>query len=415
MKKINYIVGLFIIMFVTLSSCGREELNYEKGGEGNTDIKGQLNLSSMVVSLLPEEVVVKSTRAVNTDNYIVRIYNTATNQKVKEWAYKDMPEIITLSTGNYRIEVHSHDPQPVDWEKPYYYTDASFEIHENTITDIGELICTLNSIKVTIDYDEQLLKYMGDDVVVNVKIGAGSVDFVKGESRAAYFYTTDAAPVLVSEFIGSVDGERVVLRKSFTDVAVGQHRMVIYTLKGTDIDGNLENGTINPSIDLDASCPVVDKNNNVTVDPEPTIPDTDPDPEEPENPDKPTIKGNGIGTPLTLPTEEAIAVTVTAPAGIKEMAVDIVSPTLTPEELMAVGLLDHLDLVTPGDLERPLIGLGFPVKDDVLNQTTVSFDISKFGPMLSGLGAGTHKFVITVTDNSGVTIVENLILITQEQ
>lgn len=422
MKKINYILGLLAVSLVIFSSCGREELDYGDRGGDIGGISGQLNLSAMMVTLVEEGLVEEKTevkslsRAVSTDNFIVRVYKiTATGEsKVKEWKYKEMPDIIALSIGEYRLEVHSHDPLPMEWENPYYYVDADFEIHENTITDLGQLVCTQQSIKVTVEYDDELLKHMGDDAVSTVKIGGGSAVFEKGESRAAYFYTKDMPAVLVSEFVGTVAGESIVLRTSFTDVEVSQHRKICYTLKGTDLEGNLENGTITPSFLINAVCEVVNKNNNVTVAPEPVIPDvTEPDPDDPSDEDKPVIVGNGIGTPLTLPTDQTIAVSITAPKGIKELVVDIVSPTLTPEELEAVGLTDHLDLINPGEFEEALIGLGFPVKDEVLNNTQASFDVTMFGPMLSALGAGEHHFVITVVDNAGNDVEEHLVLITQ--
>lgn len=421
MKNINYIISLLTVLLIVFSSCGREELDYGDRGGDIGGISGQLNLSAMFVSLAEEGMEVKSvTRAASTDNFIIRIYKVSVDgeTKVKEWAYKDMPDIVTLSTGKYRLEAHSHNPLPMEWERPYYNTDADFEIHENTITDLGELVCTQQSIKVTVEYDSELLKYMEDDAVSTVKIGSGLAVFEKGESRAAYFYTTDRPVVLVSEFVGTVAGESVVLRTSFTDVETMQHRKIVYTLKGTDLEGNLENGTITPSFQVNAFCEVVNKNNNVTVVPEPVIPDiTEPDPgpgpDEPSGEDAPTITGNGIGAPLTLPTDQAIAVSITAPKGIKELVVDIVSPTLTPEELEAVGLTDHLDLVNPGEFEQALTGLGFPVKDEVLNNTQASFDVTMFGPMLSALGAGEHHFVITVVDNAGNEVEKHLVLITQ--
>lgn len=420
MKKINYILSLLAVSLVMLLSCEREKLDYgDRGGVGG-GVAGQLNLAAMSVTLSTEETEVKSvTRAVSTDNFIIRIYKVSADgeTKVKEWAYKDMPDVVTLSTGKYRLEAHSHDPQPMEWENPYYYVDAEFDIHENTITDLGELICKLHSVKVTVGYDAELQKYMGDDVSVNVKVGSGSADFTKDEARAAYFYTTDFPSVLVSEFTGTVAGESVVLHKSFTDVEAGQHREITYTLKGTDLEGNLENGTMAPSIILNAVCSIVEKNNNVIVDAEPVIPDEsepDPDPDEPTG-DEPVITGTGIGTPVTLPTSEAVAITVSAPKGIKEMTVDIVSPTLTPEELSSVGLTNHLNLVAPGEYETKLSELEFPVKDEVKDQTSVSFSIgSELLLFLNMLGAGEHHFILTVVDNGGGDpVIEHLVLITQ--
>jgi len=93
--------------------------------------------------------------------------------------------------------------------------------------------------------------------------------------------------------------------------------------------------------------------------------------------------------------------------------VDIVSATLTPDELEAVGLSSHLDLAYPGDLRPQLEGLGFPVAENVLGQNKISFDITQFAGLLAALGSGTHQFVMTATDEAGNETIETLTLIAQ--
>lgn len=118
-----------------------------------------------------------------------------------------------------------------------------------------------------------------------------------------------------------------------------------------------------------------------------------------------------------------VDIVVTAAAGVKAFTVQIVSDTLTPSELASAGLCDNLDLVNPekstdstgsmtdmSEIETSLNNLGFPTRDKVLNQTTVSFSITNFLPMLSFTGTGEHNFIMTVTDNNGDTTVKTLML-----
>ena len=70
---------------------------------------------------------------------------------------------------------------------------------------------------------------------------------------------------------------------------------------------------------------------------------------------------------------------------------------LTPEVLDAVGLAPELDLVSPGDYKEPLEGLGFPTGEKVVGQTSVSFDISPFMPLIPLLGTGDSDFRLTAT------------------
>ena len=92
---------------------------------------------------------------------------------------------------------------------------------------------------------------------------------------------------------------------------------------------------------------------------------------------------------------------VNAPNGISTFTVRIDSPLLSAEELASIGLSSNLDLVNPGSMASALSGLGFPV--NIGGETSVSFNISKFIPMLELLGSGTSNFHLTVTDSKGNT------------
>ena len=78
--------------------------------------------------------------------------------------------------------------------------------------------------------------------------------------------------------------------------------------------------------------------------------------------------------------------------------------------LDAVGLAPELDLVSPGDYKEPLEGLGFPTGEKVVGQTSVSFDISPFMPLIPLLGTGDSDFRLTVTDNEGQTTVASIMV-----
>jgi len=75
-----------------------------------------------------------------------------------------------------------------------------------------------------------------------------------------------------------------------------------------------------------------------------------------------------------------------------------------------VGLAPELDLVSPGDYKEPLEGLGFPTGEKVVGQTSVSFDISDFMPLIPLLGTGDSDFRLTVTDNEGQTTVASIMV-----
>jgi hypothetical protein len=104
---------------------------------------------------------------------------------------------------------------------------------------------------------------------------------------------------------------------------------------------------------------------------------------------------------------------ITAPLAIKDFEIEIVSNTLTPEELQAVGLAAEFSLVNSTEMFTSLSGLGFPVGDQVYNQTLISEDklnITNFLGILGMLGAGDHDFVMTVTDMEGNTTTKTVMM-----
>ena len=94
---------------------------------------------------------------------------------------------------------------------------------------------------------------------------------------------------------------------------------------------------------------------------------------------------------------------VKAPLAIADFNVKIISATLTPEELGAVGLAGEFSLVNDSQFFGALNGLGFPTGDAVYGQTEVDLSISNFLSVLAMLGAGEHDFEMSVTDLEGNT------------
>lgn len=113
--------------------------------------------------------------------------------------------------------------------------------------------------------------------------------------------------------------------------------------------------------------------------------------------------GYDITKRQTITSETTCRIEVTAPLGIKDFLVEIISDTLTPEELGVVGLTDKFSLVNPGEYEDKLDGLGFPIKgeENVYGKTYIAgeeLDITSFLSLLGMLGNGDHDFKMTVVD-----------------
>ena len=137
--------------------------------------------------------------------------------------------------------------------------------------------------------------------------------------------------------------------------------------------------------------------------------------------------GYDMSKRYSITDDLTVELVITASAGIKEFSVLIDSEVLTPAELKGVNLCNLLNLVNPeasidttdpentdtSKVRESLINLGFPVGDQVLNQTRVDFSITQFLGLLKITGTGLHDFILTVTDNDGKVTEKTLMLITE--
>ncbi|MBQ2979560.1 MAG: DUF4493 domain-containing protein [Bacteroidaceae bacterium] len=409
MKKILYSL-LTIIAALVITSCEQEKLQTE------TKTTGEVDFTTLIVRY---DASAEIMRAVDVDNFIISVYESNGTSKLAEWSYGSMPEVFTLTAGSYLLKAESCVLQNAAWDTPYYFAQKEFKVEVDKVTAIGEVVCELSNVKVTIEYSSDLLAVMGDDCKVNIALGRGSLDFGKNESRAGYFAVTEESNRMYAYFTGSVDGVVDTTYREIENVKAGEWRILKYSLKQNNTE-NVENGAFALSLSVDVSCSVVEQNNEIDVtedvidDPEGGNNDN-PKPDDPQPVSGPVITATtfDIKEPQIISDELVIVVEVNSESPLAGFYVDIVSATLTPDELEAVGLSSHLDLAYPGDLRPQLEGLGFPVAENVLGQNKISFDITQFAGLLAALGSGTHQFVMTATDEAGNETIETLTLIAQ--
>lgn len=426
MKKIYNIAAWVLAMLIGI---GVGACDKENPFEPTPDkAEGTVSFKKMMVEVQNEENIIKApaTRAaVDVNTFVVTVTDTRSQTDVWQGSYGSMPEVMTLPVGSYEVTVNSGANPDADWDTPYFEGRQSFSIADGEITTVDPVVCKLSNVKVTIIFDPKLKAKMGDDCKVTVvACDRGRLEFGKEETRPGYFKFIAAEgnqPTLVATFTGTVDENYEENFRTYTELKPGNHYKITYTLKGVEPDVPEPSGTVTPGLYVDATVTRVDMTVDVTpgddILDDDLRPGEDDDPTPPDPPvpggETPAITSNdGIllgespqnAAPNTYTEGMVVKINVHSEAegGIKGFTVDIISDTLTPDELTNVGLTQHLDLVSPGQYESGLSGLGFPVNVGGMSDPA-EMDLTEFMPLLQALGAGTSHFVLKVTDANGTT------------
>lgn len=413
MKKYFLICLTLLAGMLAFTACHSEVM------EGQSTGKGELNLASMTAEVNTEvETVYLGSRAESgTDfsNYIVTVYD-AQSQKINQWKYSEMPEIVSLAVGTCTVEVTSAEAPINGFDIPYYKGSTTCEIKENEIVDVPAITCKLANMMFSVEYDEEFKSKMSEDVVTTITVGDNSLEIPGSETHKAYLVAPGGETTSVTVTLkGTIDGEAIDYSERF-DVKTGVHNVIKYDFVPVS-DGTGDGSTLKVAINVDSSLTGSDEVIGVNPGEEPGIDDFPEDGgEEPGDGDgeqnMPTIVGSNFnGSPFDIENDvlnitgaATLKVEINAPNGIAHLYVDIQSETLDVTE---VGLSNSFDLAYPGDLQDGLNGLGFPTGDEVIGKESTVFDISTFTALLLTF-SGDHNFVIHVVDQQNLEVTKVL-------
>lgn len=452
MKILTKTLAAMTVAAMLATGCIKEEPNYRQNGTGGTDgtqsAVGYLSLEGLSMRVIydaetetrPDDTANEtqrpSTRADETqpavDDFLVEILDAEGKSVLKQTygelktAFAGADNRLELPVGSYTMRVRSEEETATPaaaWEHPVYGTTVEVPIRKNEATSVGEVVCKLQSIKVTVLCSADLAAKLTDDTASTVSLGDASMTFALDETRAAYFLPQEESNTLEFKLTGKFADtqEPTDFSKTITGVKAGQWRKIALVISHAD----------KGDIQLDITVDNFVEDEEIVVDgtddsEEPGIeePGTDPDPEpDPEPGTGATIvwKEYDIDSQQTVTADMRIEIDVTAPKGIRSFVVSIESATLTPL-LPTIGLPAQFDLCQIEDPQLQALlgnsieegGLGFPINDEVRNQTYVPFSITYFVQMLVNI-PGEHNFKLDVTDNEGVTVSKTVQLLTPAQ
>lgn len=398
--------------------------------------KGTLNTASILASVNTYEAekedaqgakAPESRAVTDLSPFIVEVVKSD-GSKVASWTYATMPPAPTFAVGTYTVRVKSHNPQPVEWEKPYYAGEQQFQIKANDVTDVEPIVCTLANVRVSIEVTEALKKASAGDVKITFTGEPGvDLEFAPDETRSGYFAYTEGLSTMKVHFEGTVSGAREDFTHVLKDIQPGQHRLVKFALRinpnpPADETGNIE---IPEGEGVMVDCGVTTYEVDGTVSSKEDVIDDsgrpgqeeggdDPKPDDPDDKaitfSSSTLDLEGANMAEEFGEEEGLkpaVVDIHSENGVKSLKVKIISDFLTEDMLSGIGLTSQFDLADPGEYAEGLAGLGFPSADEVNGAHDLQFNITKFIPLI--FEEGDHKFEITVTDAKG--LVKTMVLL----
>lgn len=425
---------LAVAAFVA-AGCVNEEPPYKEEPKPTPgDATGFLSVSGLSMRVVYDETdvrpddtsdqtqspqAVSSTRAEqpDVDGFIVEILD-ADNAQVFKKTYAELKqqlaEPMELPVGAYRMEVRSEENTPdVAWEHPVYGATSSFTISKAQTTQLEEVVCTLQNIKVTVDYSSELAGMLADTSKATISLGQTSQEFLKTETRAAYFKSLDIENTLDFNFDGVFADTDIPAQfsKQITGVKAGQWRKISVVINYADKGTLLFQVTVDNNIIQDNSF-VVDGTDNLLE-------------ELLEDPSAPALAwpGHDMSKPFTLTDAifddngnciEPFVFDLASPNGIESLRVNIGSTSSRfMASMAAIQLPETFDLCAL-DASSPagiiLKGFGYPVGGELKGQQAKSFNIAGQIKALYEFD-GTHTFSFDMTDAKGVSTAAALTLV----
>ena len=425
---------LAAVAFVA-AGCVNEEPPYKEEPKPTPgDATGFLSVSGLSMRVVYDETdvrpddtsdqtqspqAVSGTRAEqpDVDGFIVEILDADDAQELKKTyaeLKQQLAEPMELPVGAYRMEVRSEESTPdVAWEHPVYGATSSFTISKAQTTQLEEVVCTLQNIKVTVDYSSELAGMLADTSKATISLGQTSQEFLKTETRAAYFKSLDIENTLVFNFDGVFAGTDIPAQfsKQITGVKAGQWRKISVVINYADKGTLLFQVTVDNNIIQDNSF-VVDGTDNLLE-------------ELLEDPSAPALAwpGHDMSKAFTLTDAmfddngnciEPFVFDLASPNGIESLRVNIASTSSQfMASMAAIQLPETFDLCAL-DASSPagiiLKGFGYPVGGELKGQQAKSFNIAGQIKALYEFD-GTHTFSFDMTDAKGVSTAAALTLV----
>ncbi len=408
MKKILYIVAAA----AAVAACGTK--NALPGGNG-----------TLSLTAVQEGSYATKANDVLAD-FVVDIERPSDGWTKHYDRYIDIPQTISLGSGEYTLTVSSPEYRDAAWDLPYYSGTANFTIRVDELTPVN-VTARLQNMKVsfvlTDNFKNELSSY--SITVTNASswtaadAGEKTLTWTSAtgdvEDKAGYF---SVAPLRVK-----VDGYRAIDNSEshsellIADVAAQDHHIITLDARVTGQVSGVAI-TIDPSVNDRESNVEVPGWDEVPVDggDQPGDEPGDEPGDDPQPSTAPTMtwEANPTFAPTPIAAEMDVEIVIEAPEGIKDFVVDVDSNVLGETIAQMAGASYtyspstpfQMDLINDTALIAQLGGM-IPTGEALENQTHVNFSLSQLVPLImvySPESGSQHTFTLKVTDNKGQSL-----------
>lgn len=425
MKVINK-WALVVSLLVGLASCEMKDEIF-----GKDPMSGDTGILSLSV-----ETGKKTKGSTDQiDQFPVTITGTDVEYTQKFDTYAELKEAgsVTLPVGTYTIEACSPGDFKSEMDEPFYGGEQEVKIQKD-VTSEASVVCTMQNVKISISLTEEF-QATYQDWTINVTDKNGHIKtYTKaehGNTPPSVYWKMDESveTIYINGTATTNEGETVTISGSAKKSNLPEYEDGDET---SFIGGDELKIEFSP-IKVEGSTPGVEKdgieititlfnpeqNENVEI---PVNPGTDGgDTEEPgDGEDGGDGEGNeGVPT-IDLPADFSYSAStgdgkpasadawLYTPAGLKSAIVRIETnsedfkATLNSVD-MGGNLLEGVELVNNSGIDDLFVGVGLEDRSPKPGVTEYKFPVGAFFMFLD-MFPGTHKFLITLTDNEDITV-----------
>lgn len=193
-RYLGYITYFFCILIsaIIFFSCNSDRF-------GEVENAGILQLSLMTDTTVVNNgaVVTRSasfdwTPFLDTEKYKIEILKGEENTVVRTFEqYKDMPDIIELERGNYKIRASFGKQVPAAFESPHFQGVSEFIIKQDMTTKL-DVTCALTNARATVYYtDSCKMVYPKYAVAFETTHTTEPFEFIQDETRSGWFQVNE--------------------------------------------------------------------------------------------------------------------------------------------------------------------------------------------------------------------------------